>query len=524
MLKDPKKLLLINMNRLFFKDIRIVLLLPILLFLIAGCDKKCSNDDADLITCYYHNGNSWVPDQPYCSNEEAPCNCKNENGELITNQFPGVFGDCADEPFNLVVDEPYHYYQEHLVGNSLVVDNPDGVSYTYYDDSEGSADKSNRPLYIRYSISGSDLSAYTYSVKLYDGPSNLLSEAVLDKDYFNPYVIRNIAPGNCKNCDIQVTAKLNLAGLSSGNNMPVVMLYRKNKQTGKEELLISRHIGILKYDTENKLNQRLFRIVPFYDNLYNALSYETLNNNIPFGDALHSVFGTDHSNIKLDVQPKAFTSSMKYDIKDHNIMLDKNFIITGSNGNDVSEALFNWSSELYFLAYGTNENPKSTGAIALESYYFNGYDFSVSPAKPLQTKEAAYTLYSRDYVAALGVTYPYPTAIVCITFRHAKHYEKMLSTSEISDSEFMNSLALGTYFHELGHAWSVKGYLGLSDNGDLNCYEHQYYCSGKNVDYCLWACPSGKETSGTHYKKRSAIMSFCERHKYIFMNGFSLRN
>lgn len=161
------------------------------------------------------------------------------------------------------------------------------------------------------------------------------------------------------------------------------------------------------------------------------------------------------------------------------------------------------------LFNAANVDSYGTGAVAIQANYFGLFDFS-NPSAPTplyETKEAHFQNIDNVLANPRGWTYSARDYVFSIVFRN--HDESVgRVTNQTGNVNFINSVALSTHLHELGHAFSDKGFVSSSPfppfvtKEEKDCYQHTYYCSGYNKDKCLWNMSCIKET----FKQKEAYL------------------
>jgi hypothetical protein len=337
---------------------------------------------------------------------------------------------------------------------------------------------------------------------------------------------------DCNNCPASGTMALDMANVTNpagGVSRPKVKLVRKSMEDSNasiEELASSEFVLYFR-DPFYGLESRVLNLVNLTSVSYNIYNSKTASrySDEGFEEVSDQVFrgGSNIrvSNTQVDINT---LEEGLFDDDDGVIMLDLDVADPSGTNMDINRARISWMLKVYDQLYPVkNVDARGTGAFALEAYYYNLYDFGFpEPYKYMTREDAIKQFYYWGIKNPFGQTFPAspPYFICAITFRN-HDYSKYFNNQPVS-LERQNSYALATYLHEMGHIWSLKGEkIGDADD----CVLHTYYCSGYSEDICLFqtACKSNDEFP-TYLQKKAELPRFCERHFYIFMNNFALRD
>lgn len=495
----------------------------VLLILISGCGDSSdySSCEGAVVACFYHDDD---PDYEgfigeFCiENDIRPCQCftdpKEGKQENRLPEFKNPEVDCDDGPAKGIGEEPY---EMKFPNKSDLIYIEDEASI-YFDKSSIGSDRYNRPLYVSFVIKKFDLEKNDYTISV-SSDGILLDEEVISADisHESPKLRFFSGPNFCGDtpCKVTGTVKFDISDAPTTSFYGELKLIEQNKDPNST---ISTEIAFNQYpfiysDFERNASTRLLNIVNVISDKYNVFDYQTLDG-VSYPNALEQVFGEGKSNISTSYRSKFANEHDRILYDGDLIMLDINDVGTDNN---YTRAIREWGIEAYSQSFPIiNVDPKGTGVMAVEAYYYGLFDIQGAQVEPLyDTKKEHY-----DALRALanphGVTWPGAEYIFSLVFRNN---DSDFGNSPLSE---LNSIALATHFHELGHALSKKGYYSM---GASECEQHTYFCSGFNKDMCLWRTPcfSSGGKRRTYMKERAKKPTFCERHQQIFMNNFSLR-
>lgn len=189
---------------------------------------------------------------------------------------------------------------------------------------------------------------------------------------------------------------------------------------------------------------------------------------------------------------------------------------------EMARARSSWSEEVYSHAFPeieVNSGPRYINSVfTAEISFFGIYEIysgtNIPPDMILSPESVKAKKPSGSHSSAFGVTYANTANyIVCLVQRLSDPLDYITPSIELVPTS--GSLALSTYIHELGHAWSLKGADLDPFNREDDCHGHTYKCSGKDKNICLWrtACVSARsEEYNELISAKATNPVFCERH------------
>lgn len=514
----------------------LVIASALLLNVSCNQDGGCDSGQGKYITCYKldgtENGN-WCTDWSI-----PPCECYTQDGKTyLLEEFKNKDKCNGDDLFKPpYAREPYKAGCFTPSATSLCIDfaSKDLNTGSYFDYVEGSYDESYRPLYVSFSISAEDYDkkeGVNYAIQILDENNRTFVTQYINERNSN---LRNF-DNSCEACNVTGVMKLDIKYLPMESKEPVAKLISEEEIDNERVLTVLAEKSFKKFNEEifTQSKKREMKIAITKTNEYNISEYYT-DGGLSLSGAIAKALGSNAANIRTTIKEPEFYPQ-HIDTENSAAVLDVNFFtdLNKIDGFEMKRAVDSWCTSAYRKAFPEINN---TGGVKYINSVFTGeisffgiyqiYDEDTPPAEIVSPQTIKEKSPEGVRARAFGVTYSFDSRyIVSLVQRLSNPTDYLSNTVEVIPTQ--NSLALSTYLHELGHAWSVKGTDLDAFNPEDDCYGHTNKCSGKDKDICLWrtACVPTKTTEFDELllaKSRNPI--FCERHQYIFSNGLTVRN
>jgi hypothetical protein len=325
--------------------------------------------------------------------------------------------------------------------------------------------------------------------------------------------------------------------LSEEYKNPIAKLVREEGDENDLILTTLAEVSFRKFNEEvfTQSKQRIMNIAVAKTDEYNITESFTDGNN-SYLAALSRAFGNDASNIRTRVNDAEFYPVNLIDRENSAAVLDVNFFgdLNTIDEFEMETAKRLWCEDVYSHAFPEieqNPGPRYINSVfTAEISFFGIYEVyagtNIAPDMILSPETLKAKNPSGLHSRAFGVTYANTANyIVCLVQRLSNPLDYIGTSLDVIPTP--GSLALATYLHELGHAWSLKGTDLDPFNPEDDCHGHTYKCSGKDKEICLWrtACVNAHTLEFDELiSAKSTNPVFCERHRYIFSNGLTVLN